>query len=274
MMRQIAILSCALVARVRAHGQGVWKDPNHYVSDNSMAGLRFISEYPAHTLDVVGTDDGKAWWALKGTCSGEGMTEINLDFSPKGGPKGVVGTWAKGADGAQTITFPDGNVWSLLTVPTAAFATADLTDSPVGVFTDPNHYAGPESWAGLRVIAEFPSSQLKMVGSDDGDVLNFWYLEGTLGGSSRAQLHFDFSPKGGPADLVGKWSKTGLVIAWPDGNSWARIGAAGNSGSALKTARASNHSGARFGVFFVLIAVAALGLAYRSRDFVLGGSHN
>ena len=34
---------------------------------------------------------------------------------------------------------------------------------------------------------------------------------------SDPALHFDFSPKGGPADLVGKWSKTGLVIAWPDG---------------------------------------------------------
>ena len=88
----------------------MWKDPNHYVSDNSLAGLRFISEGPPHTLKAVGTDDGTTWWAISGKCSGPAMTVITLDFSPKGGPKDVTASYTI----AGGLTFPDGNKWKKL----------------------------------------------------------------------------------------------------------------------------------------------------------------
>ena len=140
----------ALIARASAHGAGAWKDPNHYVSDSSLAGLRFISEKPAHTLNVVGTDDGTTWWSIKGSCSGKGMTQLKFDFSPKGGPSDASATWAKSADGVETATFSDGNVWTLLPQPTAAFAASDGLDDHAGPFVDPNHHAGPSSWQGFR----------------------------------------------------------------------------------------------------------------------------
>ena len=104
----------AVAAGRRAHGAGVWKDPNHYVGEESLAGLRFIAEQPAHVLQVVGTDDGVTWWHITGTCSGPGMTNINLDFSPKGGPSGVTGKWTYDPQwviAREKIHFPDGNVW-------------------------------------------------------------------------------------------------------------------------------------------------------------------
>ena len=168
MLRACLVLAACL-SRAEAHGAGVWKDPHHYVSDSSLAGLRFISESPPHVLNVIGTDDGKTWWALKGTCSGKGMTVISIDFSPKGGPSDATGTWAAG----ETITWPDGNVWATLSTPTAAFLT-DPLDDHAGVFFDPNHHV-PGTFKGLRFIAEDPPHVLKMVGSDDGSL---WYLEG------------------------------------------------------------------------------------------------
>ena len=58
-----------LCARASAHGAGAWKDPNHYVDDSSVSGLRLISEGPPHHLKIVGTDNGKDWWALSGSCA-------------------------------------------------------------------------------------------------------------------------------------------------------------------------------------------------------------
>ena len=55
------LLLASLVAQACAHGAGVWKDPHHYVSDSSLAGLRFISESPPHVLSLIGTDDGSTW---------------------------------------------------------------------------------------------------------------------------------------------------------------------------------------------------------------------
>merc|ERR1712094_99040 len=48
-------------------------------------------------------------WALAATFAKDGQS-MKVDFSPKGGPKDVTGTW-NGEDG---ITFPDGNTWAKL----------------------------------------------------------------------------------------------------------------------------------------------------------------
>lgn len=46
-----------------------------------------------------------------------------------------------------------------------------------------------------------------------------WKLEGSIKGDS---IFVDFSPKGGPKDLEGKWDGSG--IRWPDGNKWSSTG--------------------------------------------------
>lgn len=111
MLRNLRLL--AVVASVAAHGSGAWKDPKHFVSDDSLAGMRYVSE-DTHVLTMVGSDDGKAWWSLKGWCTGDDMTTIHFDFSPKGGPKGLAGKYARGEDGKVTLTWPDGNAWELM----------------------------------------------------------------------------------------------------------------------------------------------------------------
>jgi len=217
-MRLLLVL--AVLTGAHAHGAGVWKDPNHYVGDHSLAGLRFVSESPPHTLRLVGTDDGTTWFALRGTCSGRGMTVIKFDFSRKGGPKELAGTWAS-VGATQNITWPDGNKWTLLKAPTPAFRS-DPLDDHAGVFFDPNHHV-PGTWKGLRLIAEDPPHSLKMVGSDDGVLTGMWFLEGRCTGVHMTSIHFDFSPKGGPADLVGVWAAApARTITWPDGNAWSK----------------------------------------------------
>eukprot|EP00930_Biecheleria_cincta_P014433 TRINITY_DN1240_c0_g2_i3.p2 TRINITY_DN1240_c0_g2~~TRINITY_DN1240_c0_g2_i3.p2 ORF type:complete len:189 (-),score=44.76 TRINITY_DN1240_c0_g2_i3:47-613(-) len=39
--------------------------------------------------------------------------------------------------------------------------------------------------------------------------------------SGADSMTFDFSPKGGPSNVVGKWDKNGIVF--PDGNKWTRV---------------------------------------------------
>ena len=110
---------CLLLAGASAHGSGAWADPGHTSPDNPLAGMRYISEVQ-HKLTMVGTDDGSSWWSLTGYCTspetGPPMTLIHFDFSPKGGPANLVGTWAKMEDGVITLTWPDGNAWTMVGV--------------------------------------------------------------------------------------------------------------------------------------------------------------
>merc|ERR1740120_566155 len=39
--------------------------------------------------------------------------------------------------------------------------------------------------------------------------------------SGADTMTFDFSPKGGPSAVVGKWDKDGILF--PDGNKWTRV---------------------------------------------------
>ena len=76
-----------------------------------LAGVRVIAEQPQHTLNMVGSDDGESWWFLTGIChdeTGKGM--FRFDFSPKGGPSDLTAKW----DHFSKITFPDGNVWTMV----------------------------------------------------------------------------------------------------------------------------------------------------------------
>ncbi len=46
-----------------------------------------------------------------------------------------------------------------------------------------------------------------------------WKLAGKL--TDTGDLFIDFTPKGGPKDLLGKWDSDGVVF--PDGNKWSKI---------------------------------------------------
>eukprot|EP00747_Dinoflagellata_sp_TGD_P183612 gnl/TRDRNA2_/TRDRNA2_38579_c1_seq1.p1 gnl/TRDRNA2_/TRDRNA2_38579_c1~~gnl/TRDRNA2_/TRDRNA2_38579_c1_seq1.p1 ORF type:complete len:230 (-),score=55.01 gnl/TRDRNA2_/TRDRNA2_38579_c1_seq1:43-636(-) len=80
--------------------QGFFTDPNHYVA-STFIGTRMISE----DMTIIGTDDGKKYWSLKGTKVDGG---IMVDFSPKGGPSNLKGTFKNGK-----IEWADGNYWDL-----------------------------------------------------------------------------------------------------------------------------------------------------------------
>lgn len=95
-----------------------------------------------------------------------------------------------------------------------------------GAYTDPNHYKGGGSFAGMRFIAEMddPPHILRMVGTDDG--ANWWFLTGRCSGEGMKNILFDFSPKGGPSDLHGTavvQADGTAVIVWRDGNKWSQV---------------------------------------------------
>ena len=62
--------------------------------------------------------------------------------------------------------------------------------------------------------------KLSLIGSDDGET---WFsVSGFCDGPGMTNIHFDFSPKGGPADATATWTKeNGIVrLVWGDGNTW------------------------------------------------------
>lgn len=207
-------------------GAGVWKDLMHYQGDHLLAGLRFVSESYPKMLRVVGTDDGKTWWAVSGTCDEPGGV-IQLEFSSKGGASDAQGVWVGVTDAPLTeerdnpvIEWPDGSMWERLPKPTPAITANDGVNDHVGVFINPAQYV-PGEWTGLRVIVEDPPHMLKVVGADGADAARFWYLEGFCTGDDMSLIHIDFSPKGGPEDLTGTWAWDGSrTITWPHGNIW------------------------------------------------------
>ena len=185
------------------------------------------------------------------------------------GPPDAQATWASDGD-AQTITFGDGNVWELLRTPTPAVTADDGLNDHAGVFIDPGHYVGAGEWTGLRIIAEFPAHVLKMVGADVADPTRFWYLEGKCTGDDMSSIHFDFSPKGGPADLTGTWAWDGSrTITWPDGNAWRKPG--GAERVTLSSPRSLSPLSGAGGVLLVVAVLAAVGLlAVRLRRSFFG----
>lgn len=100
---------------------GEYTDPMHpgcqrsiKVTGNNMDPSGRKSRKPAAVIKGTDTEDGSACeagaeaesWRLTAVLS-EDQSKIFVDFSPKGGPKDVVGKWQDGG-----IVFPDGNKWS------------------------------------------------------------------------------------------------------------------------------------------------------------------
>jgi hypothetical protein len=86
-----------------------------------------------------------------------------------------------------------------------------------GSFADPEH-------PNCQRVITVNGKNAKVAGTDgnpgcpaDGSGKK-WQLSGKIDGDS---IVFDFSPKGGPADLEGVWDASSPVgIKWPDGNKW------------------------------------------------------
>jgi len=87
-----------------------------------------------------------------------------------------------------------------------------------GVFKDPQH---PD---GYRIIVGAVNKEGTMTLQDDpnGKVFNMPIISKIDEESGKNTLTFDFSPKGGPKEIVATVSNDSNSITFPDGNSWKK----------------------------------------------------
>lgn len=202
---------------------GFYVDPNHYSdAGDSYAGTRMIADHPSHgtaeEITLVGTDDGRTFWTINGHFTDVSKGHLVIDFSPKGGPKDLSGTYST-EYGESRIRWPDGNQWDRkIAPPLPASTPSGLLASVAGFYTDPNHFK-EGTFTGTRFVSCPQSGIVTIVGTDDGD--HFWAVPATYSGD---QITVDFSSKGGPSDFSGTYSDG--KITWQDGNSWKRPGGA------------------------------------------------
>jgi len=186
---------------------GEYWDPFH------PRGLRTV-RVSGDTVTVAGKDepDGPTW---KLTGAVDKDENLLIDFSPKGGPKDLLGKYVNKLD-STGIVFPDGNRWS-------------KAPAMAGLYSDPNHPNG------YRVVTVYP------VGFGSGYQLAACYGQDEPGGKpfklvgklsvmgtslGPDTIAFDFSPKGGPSSLIAKFDGSGFVF--PDGNRWPKVDLIGN----------------------------------------------
>ena len=102
----------------------------------------------------------------------------------------------------------------------AAPLLADAAQGPDfgGSYSDPKH-------PGCLRIIEVKGNKAAISGTDgnpgcppDGSG-KAWNLEGKINGN---KIFVDFSPKGGPKDLIGEWEEAAPGIRFPDGNKWPK----------------------------------------------------
>lgn len=90
-------------------------------------------------------------------------------------------------------------------------------------FRDPKHYK-EGTFAGSRFVTtkagDKETDDITLIGSDDG--VNFWTLHGKQA-QTRCDIVVDFSPKGGPASLSGRYEPETKAIVWSDTNFWNEI---------------------------------------------------
>ena len=92
------VVPSAVAAQSKSVFEGEYTDPNH------PDGLRKIT-VKGNDVTLTGTDSaGGKQWVLKAK---ETDGTIFVDFSPKGGPKDLLGVYDNGA-----IKWPDGNAWT------------------------------------------------------------------------------------------------------------------------------------------------------------------
>lgn len=84
----------------------------------------------------------------------------------------------------------------------------------VGSYNDPNHPGC------LRKITA-KGKEITIVGSDNIDGSNQWIIKAKE--EYPGTIFVDFSPKGGPADLLGVFDEKDNGIRWPDKNLWSKL---------------------------------------------------
>lgn len=92
-----------------------------------------------------------------------------------------------------------------------------LVRSPfIGSYLDPNHKTGYR-----HVTVE--NGICKIVGRDRPERPEWVFEQPVKGGQLGTEMVVDFSPKGGPKDLLAKWDGKRNGIAFPDGNLWQKL---------------------------------------------------
>jgi len=193
---------------------GFYTDPNHYEA-GTLKGARMLSSGGSgDTFTLVGSDDGTRFWGLTGRFTDKAAGKVAIDFSSKGGPADASVTFAAGK-----LTFGDGNSWTRLPSPPDGLRPTAGSNAG-GLYTDPGHYKAG-TFAGTRMLSSGDASggALAVVGSNDG--ATFWSVPGRFGDKAGRKLVVDFSPRGGPLDLLGAYSAG--KIGWMDGNAWTQV---------------------------------------------------
>jgi hypothetical protein len=62
-----------------------------------------------------------------------------------------------------------------------------------------------------------------LVGCDGPEKKEWTFVQNVTGGQMGTEMVIDFSPKGGPKDLLAKWDAERNGIAFPDGNLWSKL---------------------------------------------------
>lgn len=92
---------------------------------------------------------------------------------------------------------------------------AVAAESPlIGQYDDPNH---PGCLRKITVKGDV----VTIIGSDNIDGSKQWVLQAKE--DAPGVMFVDFSPKGGPSDLLGVYNEKADGIKWPDGNMWMKI---------------------------------------------------
>jgi len=121
----------------------------------------------------------------------------------------------------------------------AASARTGLASVFTGEYDDPKH---PNCLRSVKVVGASmgpdgrrrrePSAYVKGVDNAKGtsactdtpELASVWKLEGKVA-EAGDKIYIDFSPKGGPKDLVGTWDTFGGTpgIVFTDGNKWTKV---------------------------------------------------
>jgi len=187
--------------------QGVFSDPKH------PKGYRVIVSKSANSAfmelsDGVPKDGGDAKiynFPVKVTQDKKlKTTSLAIDFSPKGGPKGVIGTLSE--DG-NSISFPDGNKWK-------------KNSGVEGVYNDPNHPKG------YRVIRKQKGSTLavELMNEPNKKAAKSTFITAKSGAGKKngTYVQFDFPGSDNTVNKI-KGSFADGIITFPDGNKWTKF---------------------------------------------------
>jgi len=121
----------------------------------------------------------------------------------------------------------------------ASSARTGLSSVFTGEYDDPKH---PNCLRSIKVVGAAmgpdgrrkrePAAYVKGVDNakgtpscaDNPELASVWKLEGKVAESGDT-IYIDFSPKGGPKDLVGTWDTFGGApgILFTDGNKWTKV---------------------------------------------------